>query len=54
MSVTARTDRQVPDEIQERVTDCGASNWKEPMTISVDLKAREVLQEVDGWQLVGV
>ena len=39
-SETVCTDGRVPDEIQERVSGCGAGNWKGPTAVSVEPVAR--------------
>jgi len=35
MSERVCTDGRVPDEIRERVPDCGAGNWKGPTAVSI-------------------
>jgi len=39
-SETFRNEGRVPDEIRERVPDCGASDWKGTATVSVETVAR--------------
>jgi len=36
------TDGRVPDEILERVPDCGTGNWKGPTAVSVEPVARQL------------
>ena len=51
-SETVQTDCRVPDEIRERVPDCGASNRKNPTAVSVEPVTRYCKQlTVGGTQM---
>ena len=48
LSETVQTDGRVPDEIRERVPECGASNRKSPTAVSVELVTRYCKQLMVG------